>query len=245
MKKNILCIAIVLLLTQQAFCQTTHHDIDFNSPTYSYGEYNTVFGSPEIRDTFGSLTDQPMVFTDSGSSRFGYEQIELNLGLGCSNYTLAFDIETHNLTESQYQFSILFDSSSLKTVRFTEDYLVEVSSYTSGVYPRHISRPIAVFEDNIFMHIEIDFDLINDCWTIDTGIAPVYSGSFGSDIDDLDDIRLSFGRKYGDDPIDDSVAVGIDNITVQSGYAPVPEPAVSCLFVLGSLFFGIKRSLRS
>jgi len=245
MKRALILIIAILALTQNASSQTTHYDIDFNAPTYSSGEYKINFGSPQIKDKFGSLTDQPMVFTDSGALRFGYEQIQLDMGLGYSHYTLAFDVETHNLAESAYNFSILFDSSSLKKIIFAEDYLIEASGYTSGVYPRSINRPIAVFEDNTPMHIEIGLDLINDSWTIDTGVAPVYSGLFGADIDDIDDIRFSFGRKYMDDPINENVAVGIDNIKVQSGHAPVPEPGVSCLFGLGSVFFGIKRLLRS
>ena len=243
MKKTLLIIITALFLTQNVYAQLTHYDIDFSSPTHSIGirprvgtSTTTVssinFGNPTVEDSFGSLTNQPLVFNSSSNPNniFDYEQIELNLNSGYDNYKLAFDMETKNLIGSGYMFSVFFDAPRINKLSFNDNYLI-------NIWP--INDPIGIFVDNLLMHVEIEVDLNNNLWTIDTGLCKSFTGNFNSSINDVSDIRFSFGKKYGNNPVNSYASVAIDNIKVTSN--PVPEPGVMCLFGLGSIFYGIKR----
>ncbi len=254
MNKILFTIAIIVYLTQNASAQLSHYDIDFSEPEHSLGSTPSTgtsinliskinFGNPLVQDSFGSLNDRALVFTDSGDSSDRYDQIELEIDLGYTNYKLEFDMCTQFLRGSIYEFSIFLDTPTIQKIAFKPNGQIELIKTTSYFYRRNSSQTIGYFQDNQYMHVEIDVDLITNLWTINTGgLYPDYSGTFYAESDDIDDIRFSFGRTYGS-TIDTDVAVGIDNIKVTTAPA-VPEPGVTFLFSMGSVFYGFKRLTR-
>lgn len=210
-----------------------HYNIDFSSPTHIVGYLPTTgttpdtisrvnFGQPIVESDFGSLTDQPLVFNPNTST---YEQIQLNLGLGFDNYNLSFDIETANLNESLYSFNVIFDSPQVQNLNFHGS--VGLYTFNSGGGGSNLGA----FSDNTLMHVNINVDLINNIWMIDTGVLPVYTGVFNSLEGDVSSIRFNLSPWYSGTGIDSSISVGIDNIIVSSSV--VPLPAALWLFMSG------------
>jgi len=224
------------------------YDINFSSPTHTVGSTPTTgnsastissvnFGQPVVEESFGSLTNQPLVFNPNIHS---YEQIELGLGSGFGNYKLSFDMETRNLVNSNYSFSIFFDAPNANTLNFNYAYgYGRVKSWSANVYPQFFGY----YSDETLMHVEIEVDPVKKLWIIDIGdIAPAFTGSFLAWSNDIESIRFSLAPNLGDQGIDTNVFVGIDNILVTT--ESVPEPCAMVLFgFLGLPFLAKFRKL--
>lgn len=227
----------------------THYDIDFNAPTHTVGSTPTTgtspdtisqikFGQPTVESAFGSLTDTPLVFNPNIST---YEQIQLDLGRGYDNYSLSFDMETANLTNSLYSFDVTFDTPNVQTLDFHGGN--GMRTYNSSSTQPSIFGNIGNFSDNSLMHVDISADLVNHTWSIDTGIYPTYTGTFYADNNDVRSIRFNLSPWYSGTPIDPNISVGIDNIKVTSTVVPVP--AAFWLFGSGLLgLLGVTRFQR-
>ena len=247
-KKSILfAILFITLSGNTGIAQTVHYDLDFNSPTHAAGTQPTLggapdkvssinFGDPNVETTFLDLTDQPLVFNPN---EITYEQIGLDLALGYDNYHLSFDMQTESLFGSDYNFKIFLDTFSIQYLQF-DGNTGNINLYnTSLTMLPDIDETIGTFGDNILMHIDIDVDLINKTWFIDTGVCPAYTGAFYADNNDIDFVRFSLASPPVGPNVDPTVSVGIDNIMITS--VPVPEPTVFWLFTFGSGLFGLKR----
>jgi hypothetical protein len=217
--------------------------IDFGSPTHTVGNLPTtgsstdtissvIFGEPIVETSFGSLSNQSLVFNPNIHD---YEQVELNVGLGHNNYKISFDIETNNLVGSLYSFNVILDTPEVQTLNFhgRNGYIYTFQSEIG-------SKSIGFIDDNSLIHVEIDVDLKNNKWHIGTGILPTYTGDFHAKDNDIFSIRFSLSPWYGGAALDPTVSVDIDNIVVSTTVMdpePVPTdvPAPACISTLGLL----------
>jgi hypothetical protein len=216
-----------------------HYSVDFD--TVQDG-FDVQFGEPTIAASFDQLTDNALIFNPNIST---YEQIGFDMrGTGFDQYQLSFDLVTDNLVNSLYGFTVLFDTPTVQTLRFSGEH--GLYTYTSGAGSR--SDTIGSWTDQNLMHVTIDVDMTQHMWTINTGIAPAYSGVFNGDA--LNTIRFSLSPWYGDTGIDPTISVGIDNIlitsnqTISADVGVVPEPMTLLLLCSGFLVTGLFYSTK-
>src|SRR5688572_10323376 len=89
----------VLISGASGIASQLFYDVPFSSPPHTVNAVpvtglgsstptRIVFGTPKVAASFGSLTNQPLVF-----SGIGYQQIQFNLGHQASKYFVEFDFE--------------------------------------------------------------------------------------------------------------------------------------------------------
>lgn len=177
--------------------------------------------------SLGFMPDQPFIF-DSNTGQLG-----LTLGLGYDNYNLSFDIETNNIVDSLFTFRVLFDTPTVQTVDFHGS--AGISTFNSSSSSPSIYGNVGSFDDNVLMHVEIDVDLSNNLWTIDTGLLPLFTGTFYADDNDVNSIRLDLSAWNGGATPDSTITTAIDNLVVSSTVVPVP----AAIWLFGSGLFGL------
>ena len=219
---------ITILLAFPAAADDLFYSVGFNSPANQVGQlpttglgYSTpssiVFGTPTVVSSFGSLTNQPLLF-----SAIGYQQIQFNLGQGVPNYFVDFDFESHNLNPSLYAFSILFDTPS------AESFYLHGRGYI-GVPPAN-SPYLPGWSDDQLHHMHIGIDLATASWTFQLdGEAPA-TGLFPADSGDIFSMRMDLSTWYQGTTNNPNVQVAIDNVVIGSS---VPEPSIAILSCIG------------
>lgn len=248
-----------VLLTAAALCalsinvnaETTLYDIDFSSPLHSVGSTPATGSStqavtwvsddkPIVLDSFGVLTNQPLVYNPEGKrENFDHNQIGLHIYQAFKYYHLSFQMTTEDLINSGYLFGVVFDPSpELSTMYGLVFDGAEGMTLLQSTEGNNTILFLGAFNDNALFNISIDIDLINNVWSIDSGLVPVHTGIFNSDIAS---IRFLLQPEDYDTEVDPTVA--IDNITLTASN-PVPEPGALCLFGLGSFFYGARRMRR-
>ena len=221
------CVLISLFCAHDRAVATTLYDMDFTSP--DVGSYSVVFGSPTIAPTFDGLVNALVLH-----ARVGYEQIRLPIGAGGPGYQLDFDVVTHGMQNTDYNFNMLVDSPGVHSAEFF--------GHTSQmlVYPPY--TPLTVlqpFVDDTIYHLGITLDLTHHYWSVSVGNSMLFSNYFGDTV--IDGIRFSCGPQYLPGTTDLSVEAAIDNIRVTT----IPEPSVFAL-TLSSLavLFGVRKGFR-
>lgn len=228
MKKIIPSSLLLLVLPFQAQASTVIFSSDFesavdNGATINDGgsTLNTKFGDPAL-GSLGSLSGRALILNPSASS--SYEQVQLNLGYGASNYHVEFDLETLGLTTSDYAFTLLFDTPIVQNLNFADCCSNRIYAFdTKAVNP---IGTLGVLSDNKLMHVNIDVDLAQSLWSIDVSGVGSGTGGFYSESGDIKAMRLSLAPALGGAGADPSVYVGIDNLVVTS----VPIPGAAWLF---------------
>ncbi|WLQ15850.1 hypothetical protein O5O45_07975 [Hahella aquimaris] len=260
MKRNIFLAGSVLLacaVNAQAGV-ITHYDVDFNSPVHTPGSTPTtgsgadtptriVFGSPTVKERFGALDDQPLVFNSTGNSApYLYDQIGFRLGRGYDNYRFEYDILASNLIGSEYQMTLFLDTPTVQNVYLRPNGQI-------GLTGRMPSPPPATtyFQEDSILKFVIDVDLAASTWEIAVNGSHVTSSPFRSSGGDIDSFRFSLGKIGSNSPRNDDVYVALDNLKVTSFVddpVPVSEPGAFALFgmaLLGFLGFLSKQRLRT
>lgn len=218
-----------------------HYDIDFSSPIHAVESLPTIgfstntissiiFGEPTVETSFGSLTNQPLVFNPNIHN---YEQIMLDLGSDYDNYIISFDIETKNLVESQCSFSILLDTPTVQVLSF-KGYSGIILYNTSHTQP-YIYETIGNFTDNTLISVIIAVDLKYNLWSIHINDNMHYQGYFYAEENDVGAIRFNLATPYESESQFPSVFVGIDNVVVKSIEPPLPVPKPVWLFPILNL----------
>ena len=227
-------IGVVALYIFPATAQGVFYSVDFNSPLNQVGSppvtgmgsstpSSIVFGTPTVESSFGSLTDQPLVF-----SAIGYQQIQFDLSKGVPDYFVDFDFETHNLNPSLFAFTLLFDGVG-------GNFYLHGGGYI-GVPPAN-SPYLPGWSDDELHHMHIAIDIPDSSWTfqLDAG-APATGVISGSG--DIISLRMNLSTWYFGTPDDPSVQVAIDNVVIGT---PVPEPASMSLFCIAGGLLLVRR----
>lgn len=224
-----------------------HYNIDFNAPTNVAGQKPTVgnssdkisrvvFGDPIVQDGFGSFSDQSLVFNTNVNT---YEQIKLDLGRGHDNYKISFDIETQNLVGSDYSFNMIADTPTVQTMSFHGTGNIK----TYNPYTSFSGGKIGGFNDDDFMHVDIYIDLIENTWTIDTGVWPSFVTDFYASENDIKSLRFNLSPWRGGSDLDPSISIGLDNIIVTSEVPEPTSPLMISIGLIGLAFFIRKRKV--
>ena len=223
----------------------THYDIDFSSPTHSVGTAPStgagmdqvseiIFGTPTVESTFAGVSDPSLHFNANATT---YEQIRLNMGQGYDNYQISFDFYSSNLSDSDYAFTLLADTPSVRNLSF---------SGTTGVrYWAPFTQPIngGSFADNTSYHVTVDYDLAIGSMSIWLNNGLLGSRAFTTSGEDIESFRFSLSPAMGGTGLDPSIDVNLDNILVTSRTANAPEPSTLLLFSLGLVGLASMRSL--
>jgi hypothetical protein len=161
--------------------------------------------------------DQPLVFTADNAAG---DQIQLGLGRGYDNYHVSFDLVTTRLVNSDYAFTVLFDTPQVQNMIFHG--ALGVRTFNATTTPPSGGGILGAFADNRLIHVEIDVDLKRSLWTIDVDSLPVFTDAFHALDSDVNSIRFDLDNWYSGSAIAPDISVGIDNIHVSSTVVPVP-----------------------
>lgn len=181
-------------------------DKDFTAP--NTGGYQVVFGEPTVQPSVGPLQDA-LVFKAVSS----YEQIKFSGPRSSSGLEIHYDLLTHNLRDSNYGFTILFDTPQVRTMTFhggLDQLTVFIPGSFSGFGPS--------FNDDQVYHIGMWIDFRSQTWDITLDGVPFQTLDF--DAYAIDSIRFSLAPAYGGTLDAPNTYVALDNLTIAS----IPEP---------------------
>ena len=221
---------IFILLLFPAAADDLFYSVGFNSPLNQVGQlpttglgYSTpsriVFGTPTVVSSFGSLTNQPLLF-----SAIGYQQIQFNLGQGVPDYFVDFDFESHNLNPSLYAFSTLFDMAGAGA----QNFYFHGSGHI-GVPPAN-SPYLPGWSDDQLHHIHIGIDLPTSSWTFQLDGGMPATGLFTAVSSDILSMRMNLSTWYQGTTNNPIVQVAIDNVVIGN---TVPEPSIAIVSCIG------------
>ena len=224
MKRLFVLLAIVIALPVNA---EVFYDIDFESPLHIVGSAPTTgtgtqtpssikFGEPLVKQNFGSMNSQCLVFNQTSST---YDQIRLELGNDQDFYFLSFDISTRNLSDSLSSFDILFDTPQVRAFSFSGIGKVTVYHPYEFVY-----KYANDYNDDTLMHVTAEIDLNQNTWAINVNEQlTAYGNNFIDGDDDIESIRFSLSPRIGGISHEPDVYVAIDNLYISNA---VPEPVI-------------------
>jgi hypothetical protein len=192
------------------------YDIDFGTPPHTVGlppavgagppPRDTVssinFGTPTVVSAFGVLTDQPCEF-DSFDNQG--DQIQLNLNdLPSTNfYTMDCDLVVADISGSNGEYVILFDTPTVRTIRFLANGDIVV------FVPGDPTVTIGTYTFGSLIHVRSEIDLGSDSWRIFLNNVPVHAGSFGGAVEI---VAIRFSTNVTTNP--PGVSAGLDNVLV-------------------------------
>jgi hypothetical protein len=203
------------------------YDIDFSSPEHVLDQKPATgtgikkiskinFGTPTVRATSGVMTDRPVEF-DAVTS---YEQFQLNISKAAPGYQIDFDVASHGLRNSQYDFGVTLDTPQVRTVDF------HGGSNTTSVYqPSGGSVGSLPFQDDQIYHVTILVDISGNSWKVYRDGTLFYSAAFGAS--GLQSIRFNLSPWIGGAVDGPNTKVALDNIRVvatASSATPTPTP---------------------
>jgi hypothetical protein len=213
--------------------QQVFYSADFSSPLNQVGQppatgygsltpSSIVFGTPTVESSFGSLTNQPLVF-----SAVGYQQIQFDLGRGVPSYFVDFDFETHNLNPSLFSFVLLCDTPEVQNFDLHGWGFIQAPNAN-----------LPGWSDDQLHHMRIDIDLADSSWALALDGGAPATGLFSSQSGDILSMRMNLSTWRAGTPDDPSVQVGIDNVVVGTA---VPEPASANLFCIAGCLLLIRK----
>jgi len=211
-----------------------------SSPTYS-----VVFGTPTVVGPIGPIATNSLEFNSTGNSpAFYYDQIRFPFessgspyqGAGFDSFSVSFDIYTEDLLGSPNDFTILFDTPTVRNLIFRGSGDIEVRNIGSGD-----SGVIGSYSDRQLLSIDMLFDIGADQWDILVDNAPLYSDSMDASF--LRSIRFSHGAQTSG-LIDFTATTYVDNILITTP-SSIPEPTSIGLLAFGVLLcLGARRRRR-
>ncbi len=200
----------------------SYYEIDFGTPPHQLGQPPVVgagpppratisgiyFGTPMVVANFGSMIDQPCEFNsfDAEGDQIAIDLTDLP---GSDFYAMACDILVADLNSSG-TFTVLFDTPSVRTIRFTASG--DVDAYVPGV----LSDTIGSFTIGTIVHLEVRIDLLLDVWEVDLDGIGIHSGAFG-DASEVNTVRFST-NVTANPP---GVSAAIDNISISEEPFPI------------------------
>ncbi len=221
-KKNLLLdilgktLGLVTLAISLSVSAAEYVNMDFTAP--EKGGYQTIFGTPSVTSSVGPLNDA--LRFDAVTS---YEQIQIDLPHSVTGYELHYDLYTHNLRDSKYAFTILFDTPQVRTLSF-HGGLNQVT-----LYRPFFSANGPAFQDDQVYRVGMWIDFINNTWTV--SLDDVMFDSVAFDATSIDTVRFSLAPWHAIHSDAPGTYVGLDNLTI----ATIPEPPVWSLLLLVGL----------
>lgn len=190
-----------------------NNNFDINSsPTYSI-----IFGSPQIVGPIEQFTTNSLAFNSAGNSApYYYDQIsypvdELGspyIGLGNSSFHISFDIITSELIGSRNQFTVLFDTPTVRNLVFLGEGAISIDNFGTGN-----SGVIASYANYEKIHVDMYFDIKSDLWKVYINYRYVYGDAIRGE--SLRRIRFSHGAKSAGNA-DFIASTYIDNILISA-----------------------------
>jgi hypothetical protein len=233
LKKLLFTTIFVLFSISSAFASTLHYSDWENpfSPTYT-----TVFGNPTTVAQPGVLSGNSLAFNTSGNwSLFYYDQISYNTGSLSTPYNVSFDIHIDSLIGTNNWFSVLFDTPTVRPLRFTGEGNIAIWTFGSP------TQVIGSYKENQNMHVDMMFDIGNNEWDISIDGSDLYSGyidnpaiTVHNPASQLETIRFNHGLYNSTLTPDHSTTVYLDNVSISN----VPIPA-SIILLGTSMLLGI------
>jgi hypothetical protein len=219
----------------------TLYDVSFSDPPHRLGQTvatglgsatpsRVVFDNPIVQDEIGNLA---LEFRRDGTDLDLLEQIQFDLGVGASFYTLDFDINVVDLFDPSDSFAVFFDTPVIQRFDFTP------SGQLSALQPRPdggaFTGNFGFQPEGVFAHFRFEVDLDSGQIDIFQNGNLIFDQAFFAFSPDIRTIRLSFSS-------DNEVSrVVVDNILIT---ARVPEPAALGLLALGCAALALARALR-
>ena len=216
---------VASLQAEQVFFNITfsspEHTVGFppatNPPT---GPTRIVFGEPVVLDSLGSLNHQPLVFNTEGNSpTFYYDQIKLGTPGYENFYYVSFDLLIQNLIDSTNQFTVLFDTPTVRNIIFRNDG--DIFLLNPGD-----SCVIGSFSEDTVMRFEVYLYMNDRQWTIIVNDNIMHSGDFNFE-EYLRSIRFSMGLRAAYTTPNHNTFVGLDNIIVANYVVPRNAPPIA------------------
>ena len=257
MKRNTLFLLLALfLLFLPVFTKAdVLYDIDFSSPTHTVGSQMTtgegspprdtptasVFGDQIVRDSFGTLTEQPVeLIPDDSGYHMPYSQFRLdaNFAGDYPAYRLDFDVYLENFTTgSDDDFVVIFDTPSVVRLDLNSEGNIVENGYLTGPS----GTIIGSFDFGETVSMSAIVDLEDNLWSIYCNSNHLWTGQFFHTSqaypelpDIIDDIRFNL---QNDTDFPSIPLCAVDNIQLTG----LPEPATVLLLGLGGLLLRRKN----
>ena len=198
MRRFLFIVFCVFTLGSSLAANDIYFHIMFSSPLHTVGQVPATgnatarvsqisFGSPMVVRQLGELKDQPLVLNTAGNRpHYYYDQVVLKVDKEAPFYYVAFDLYTQYLIGSTNHFSVLFDTPSVRSIRFDSDGMIR------AFVPHEPIHEIHTFEDMTLMHCKVHLDMNEDTWAFFVNDRKVYIGPFNP-LDDISTIRFSLG----------------------------------------------------
>ena len=223
--------AILLTSSANVDAVMLHHN---TWDTGSSSTYTTNFGNPVITGPTDAFSSNSLAFNTEGNTpSFYYEQIDYAIGTESSPYSsfnVSFDIYIENQIGSNNQFTILFDTPSVRNLYFTNEGNIELKPGWAS------EQLLSTYNENESMHIDMLFDIGNNIWNVSLNDNNIYSGiidntsnPYLNPAEYLRSIRFSQGLVSSIESPSHESTVYLDNLVISA----VPVPAAAWLFGSG------------
>jgi hypothetical protein len=220
-KKFILGVCLAMTALNVSMLSATEYmNMDFTPP--EQGGYGTVFGTPSVESSVGPLQNA-LVFNAVTS----YEQIRIDMPQNSRGYEIHYDVYTHNLRDSKYAFTVLFDTPEVRTMSF-HGGLNRLSIYRPG-----FSGYGPAFNDDQVYHVGMWIDFLNNTWTV--SLDGVAFQPIAFDAAYIESIRFSMAPAFGSALDAPDTYVALDNLVITS----VPEPPAWSLVLTALVTVGM------
>ncbi len=202
------------------------YDIDFTPP--DVGSYLVPPSSnPTVVSSFGGFSDTMLFQMNPGSD---VEDMILPWDARGTGYTVSFDVVTHGLSTSLYEF-VLYSGVGRVSLH---GGLNAVEVFQSSPYT---DRTVQQFTDGIPYHFTVSADFAGNLWRLSVDDVLVYSNIPWS-ADTGVGFRLT--SWYQGAAYDPDVQVALDNIRVEV----VPEPSTGVLLLVALVGLRARKTER-
>lgn len=228
--KRVAVFAITLVLLA-VFSSVRAEVIHSNNWDSGPATYQTRFGNLDIVSNPDGLNGNSLRFNTAGNDPdFYYDQIKYSIGdeyESTTKFQISFDLYVEDLIGTGNQFTILFDTPTVRNIYLT-------GSGTVNVKPGYSSEVIAgYFSELETLHFDIIFDMGENLWDISVNNTKIYSSiidntssPFLTPAEQLRSIRFSHGLRSSISSANHSTNVYLDNVVISA----VPVPGALLLF---------------
>ncbi len=206
-------VALMPIEVESTGASTVYFDVDFGTPPHTVGQppvaefgelplpirtvSSPVTGAPLVAETFGALTDQPLVFDSEDGAvdqiRFSFFDIPNKP----ENLAVDFDVLIESM-EDDYGFSVLFDTPNATSLSFRNDGVITAA-------PGNVGN----FEYGQKLHFRVEIYAI-DYWKIFIDGEPAYEFTAWP-ADEFQSVRFSTETINPK-----GVRAAIDNVVIQA-----------------------------
>ena len=217
---KLLIFALCVAASPAAARGTELYNLDFTPP--DSGTYQVALGNPTVQSSVGPFTDA-LVFHAVTNG----EQIRLPIAMTVPEYDLQFDLFAHNLTDSDYSFSVFLDGTAIRSVNF-QGGLNSVYVYQGNPF---LNLSLLSLANDATYHLDVLLDLQSSVWSVAVNGMSLFNGPLDGAA--LEDVRFGIAPWIGGAANTPDTYVALDNVLV----ATVPEPSFVGLAAAGILLW--------